>query len=81
MSPARTPSPPEYTGSDWWTPYSAQKNAAGPVRGDGALGVRAGEVGGDARRATSCIRAMKSSSRAMRSSACGGTSCRRRTGF
>ena len=29
MSPASTPRPPEYTGSEPWTAYSAQKNAAG----------------------------------------------------
>ena len=29
MSPASTPRPPEYTGSDLWMAYSAQKKAAG----------------------------------------------------
>src|SRR3954463_432312 len=29
MSPASTPRPPEYTGSDSWMAYSAQKNATG----------------------------------------------------
>ena len=80
MSPASTPRPPEYTGSEPWIAYSAQKNATGrsAVTPAAVIGPAPSAPTASSSAATGARKPASAASSASRS---GWASCRSRTGL